>query len=571
MRRAALAALAAVAVALLGYGWTREEERARRDRFQEVRGKRAVLHVPAGRREASAWAAEADRRLETMASRLGVELPQEPLQLFLHDSTITKNAMAGDDAPFTVLADRRAVHHLTPPGGKTGIADPRGDALLLLRLAWGPPGSERLAEAVARWVAGDFHGHPLPAYAARVAREEEPYALREVLSPSQDRSAPQLSPLVIDALGGAWVEWMRQARGAAVVREIWSAPDGSAWTGLESGWRTWLAGLPLPSSPKRRTAAALPFQRGITLAHEGFRTNEGYGSDAALAQLARLKKLGANSVTLVPYGFTRAPEETGVRWLGTDESDDRVARTIQEARRLGLTTVLKPQLWARDRWTGDVAFADEAAFRRWMAAYRRFVLHYARLAELERADLFVIGTELGGLTVHEADWRALIRDVRRVYAGPLTYASNWGKELESLAFWDALDILGVNFNYPLAAPGEEPRAGSPRMKELAAKMEGLSRRHRKPVLFTEVGFAASAAAAVEPWKEGTAELDPEMQARCYEVIFRSFYRQRWLAGLHWWKWPSPGQGDARDPTFSPLGKPALAVLERWYGDPARSR
>ena len=314
------------------------------------------------------------------------------------------------------------------------------------------------------------------------------------------------------------------------------------------------------------TKPSLPgFQRGMTLAHEGFRTNEGYGSEASFRQLARLKEMGANSVTLVPYGFTRAPEETEIRWRGSDETDDRVAATIREARRLGLATVLKPQLWSRGRWTGDIVFTDDDAFRQWMSSYRSFILHYARLAELERADLLVIGTELGGLTGREADWRAVIREVRKVYAGPLTYAANWGQEFETVAFWDELDLLGVNFYYPLAAPGEQPRAGSPRLRELERMLEGMSRKHRKPVLFTEVGYAASAAAALEPWKEETAPLDPEMQARCYEVVLRSFYGKRWLAGLHWWKWPSHGRGSAEDPSFSPLGKPALGVLERWYG------
>lgn len=315
-----------------------------------------------------------------------------------------------------------------------------------------------------------------------------------------------------------------------------------------------------------------PFQRGMTLAHELSRTkNEGYGSEAAFQQLARLKELGVNTVTLVPYGFTRAPEETGIRWRGSDETDERVSSTIREARRLGLATVLKPQLWSRGRWTGDIVFTDDAAFREWMASYRAFALHYARLAELERADLLVVGTELGGVTGRQAEWRALIREVRKVYGGPLTYAANWGQEFETLAFWDELDLLGVNFYYPLAAPGEQPRAGSPRLLELERRLEEISRRHRKPVLFTEVGFAASAAAAVEPWKEENAPLDPEMQARCYEVIFQSFYRKRWLAGLHWWKWPSHGRGSAEDPTFSPLGKPALGVLERWYGSPELAR
>lgn len=563
MRRAAVLLLLLVAGLVLADG---------RESTAEVRARHAVLHVPPGRAaepsDTAAWARAADRRLEALASRLGVKLPDEPLRLVLHDSTAAKISRAGDDSPFTVRADRREVHHLIPPGGgRDGITDPRGDALLLLTLAWGPPGSERIGRAVARWAAGDFHGQPLAAYAARVTREEGPYALREILrEPARDnRDEPHLSPLVADALGGAWVERLRQTRGAGAVKEVWSAPAGRSWEEMEGDWKAWLASLPAPrkTSPRR---SPLPFHRGITLAHEGFRTQEGYGSDAALAQLARIRKLGANAVTLVPYGFTRAPAEASVRWIGSDETDDRISRTVREARRLGLHIVLKPQLWSRGTFTGHIAFGDDAAFRRWMASYRRYVLHYARLAEMERADLFVIGTELGGLTVREAAWRELIRDVRKVYSGPLTYSANWGEEFERLSFWNDLDYLGVNFYYPLVTgAGEMPRADSPRVRELSALLERISRRHRKPVLFTEVGFAASAAAAAEPWKEENAATDPDMQARCYEVVFRSFYRRPWLAGLHWWKWPSPGRGSADDPSFSPLGKPALRVLERWYG------
>jgi hypothetical protein len=507
----------------------------------------------------------ADRRLAALASRLGIPLPAEPVRVVLHTSTVDKRAATGDDRPFTVIAERREVHDLVSPDGS--IADPRGEALLLLRLAWGPPGSERLGLAVARWAAGELDGHPLLPYAARIARKEEPYPLREVLG----SDSAQLSPIVADALGGAWVEWQVRSHGQAgktALREIWSlreaAPD-------EKAWKRWLAGLKPEAGPARRKASSLPFQKGITLAHEGFRSGEGYGSDAALAQLGRLRQLGANSVTLVPYGFTRAPAEPTVRWLGSDETDDRVGRTLREARRLGLATVLKPQLWSHG-WTGSIAFADDGAFRQWMAAYRRYILHYARLAELERADLLVIGTELGGLTGRQAEWRALIRDVRKVYSGPLTYAANWGDEVERIAFWNDLDFVGVNFYYPLVtAAGEEPRVGSPRLRELDSILDKLSKRHGKPVLFTEVGYAASAAAALEPWKEDNAALDPAMQARCYEVVFRSFYRRPWLAGLSWWKWPSPGRGSSEDPSFSPLGKPALAVLQRWYGDPALAR
>ena len=532
-----------------------------------------LVHLPedlAAQRPAESWGAAADRRLEGIAQRLGLEVPAEPLHLHLEGSTRRLREEVGSDGAFTLRTDRREVWHLISPDGT--ISDARGDALLLLTLAWGPPASDTLAAAVARHGTGEFHGHPLAPYAARILREEEAYPLREILGIEGLRSREgQLSPLVSDALAGAWVEQLRAVHGPNAPRRLWGSAAGekeiaralgASWEELERDWRRWLSRLPAPprDAPTPRPAGLL---RGISFSHEVRR--DGYGSDTAAKQLARMKSLGASAVAVVPYAFTRAPDEPTVQYRGTDESDERVIRTLRQARRLGLRTMLKPQLWARGRFTGDIAFERPADFDRWWSGYRRWMLHNARLAALERADLLVIGTELGGLTRHRDAWRRLIREIRRVYPGPLTYAANWGKDFEEMPFWDQLDLLGLNMYYPLAAPGEEPRADSPRLRELRTKLAALSRKHRKPILFTEVGYAASAAAAAEPWKEKHGVLDPARQARCYQVVFEAFSREPWLAGLFWWKWPSHGQGAADDPSFSPLGKPALRVLERWYG------
>jgi hypothetical protein len=534
------------------------------------RSRHWIVQLPAdlaAKRSTDSWGAAADRRLEEIAGRLGMKTPGEPLRLVLDDSTRRMVERVGNDAPFTINPNRREVAHLVAPDGV--ITDASGDALLLLQLAWGAPGSERLAAAVARCGAGDFHGHPLAVYASRITREEEPYPLREILGLGSTEA--QLSPLVSEALGGAWVEHLRARHGAGVLRRLWTAPIseqelarvlGSSWSDLEKDWRKWLGSRPAP--PRQAPIPQLAgFLRGISFSHEVRRA--GYGSDTAAAQLARIRALGANAVSVVPYGFTRAPDEPTVRYLGTDESDDRVLRTLAQARRQGLRTILKPQLWARRLFTGHIVFERPADFARWWEGYRRWMLHQARIAALGRADALVIGTELGGVTRHQDAWRRLIRDVRRIYPGPLTYAANWADDFEVMPFWGDLDLLGLNMYYPLAGPGEPPRADSPRVRELKAKLAAMARRYRKPILFTEVGYAASAAAAVEPWKEEHGPTDPAMQARCYEVVFEAFAREPWLAGLFWWKWPSHGHGTPDDPSFSPLGKPALAVLETWYG------
>ena len=541
-----------------------------RAEFVELQSQYWRLNLEAGAaagKDAEDFAAKADARLEGIARRLGLGTPNPQLTAYFYRSSEVKAARAGDDHPFTLQPESKTVHHLLAPGGAP--SDARGDALLLLAADWGKPGSAAVADALARFAVGEFHGHALADYAGRITREEGAWTLREIFGLTGD----YLSPLVCDALGGAWVESLVSERGQKVLPILFRAPLapdeeeefaaalGSTWDLLEDDWRKHLAALSPRPLVRAGPAAPPPFQRGISFSHE-VGGNFGYGSDRAGQELGRIRALGANAVAVVPYAFTRAPAEAGI-FTATDESDDRVIRTLEAANQLGLATMLKPQLWGSG-FTGDIVFAREADFESWFEHYRRWLLHMARLAELHHVEVLVIGTELGGLTGHEPAWRGLIAGVRRIYSGRLTYAAHWGREFETLPFWDALDYLGVNLYYPLAAPGEVPRPDSPHVRALVEKLAGMADRHRKPILFTEVGYPSLASAAVEPWKEGEAGLDPEIQKQCYLTVFEAFYGQPWLAGLYWWKWPSHGGTTRFDTTYSPAHKPAARVLEDWY-------
>jgi hypothetical protein len=229
--------------------------------------------------------------------------------------------------------------------------------------------------------------------------------------------------------------------------------------------------------------------------------------------------------------------------------------------------MLKPHLWGRG-FTGDMKFSSDKDFRTWWAGYRGWLLHFARMAELYDVELLALGNELGGLTVREQAWRELIRDVRRVYRGALTYASHWDGEFERIAFWDELDYIGVNAYFPLAEPGETPRSDSSRVDGVRSRLAAVAKRFHKPLLFTEVGYSSIDGAAAEPWAENTGALDLKIQQQCYEVIFEAFAEEPWFAGTYWWKWPSHGRGGPYDLSHRPNGKPAMDVLRRWF-EPAQ--
>ncbi|HXE76235.1 MAG TPA: hypothetical protein VNN18_11470 [Candidatus Xenobia bacterium] len=510
-----------------------------------------------------------DERAVRIGALLGTPLDESPLRACLFSSTQAKVALTGTDEPVTLNARRMEINHLLTPAGD--ISDARGDALLLMRRAWSEPGSPAVALALARYGVGDFFGQPLRDYAGQIAREETAYTLRDVFALDTE----YLSPLVRDALSGAWVARIVERRGKSVLPVLYRTPleagkvdefaraVGMEWDELEQDWRNFLLGLAATPSPTAEPRSTPFFHRGISFSHE-VGGGWGYGSDRAGDELLKIRALGANSVAIVPYAFTRAPEEVHFNFA-TDESDARVVRAIEQARHAGLHVMLKPQLWSRG-FTGNIAFENRNDFERWFALYRRWLLHYARMSELHGVDLLVVGTELGGVTPHEAVWRGLIRDLRRIYHGPLTYAAHWDREVEAVGFWDALDYIGVNFYFPLADAGEAPSPDSPRVRAITARLGELAARYRKPVILTEVGYPATATAAAQPWVE-SGRVDNTLQQRCYRVVFEAFYDQPWLAGLYWWKWPSHGLGSPAAPTFVPLDKPALEAVRKWYHRP----
>ena len=297
------------------------------------------------------------------------------------------------------------------------------------------------------------------------------------------------------------------------------------------------------------------FQKGVSFTAEWPDT---YGSDGALHMLARLPRYGVNAIALVPFGFMRR-SSTEVRFGGGWESDSGIEQLAAFAHGLGIKVMLKPQIWVRPGYPGDLEFASEVERSTWFAEYQRFLEHYAGLAKRIHADVFCVGVEFARLTRHEAEWRRLIARTRELYSGPLVYAANAGEEFENLHFWDALDYIGLDNYYSL--PDDLNTAA------IVEKVEAIHRRYQRPVIFTEVGFSSLEAPHRQPWDETPRRLSTEEQARCYEAVFQAFYRKPWFQGMYWWKVGTNGYGGSQDGTHTPWGKPAMEVVSRWYRNP----
>ena len=300
----------------------------------------------------------------------------------------------------------------------------------------------------------------------------------------------------------------------------------------------------------------------------------------APAVLDTLRRLGATHLAVVPFGFMPESSEpfiemnTDARWYS--EGDAGIRTLARQARRRGLGLILKPHLWvghysSEGQWRDEIGFDIEEKWRTWEAQYRRFLLHYARLAEETGADVLVVGTELARAARERPGfWRRLIADARGVYGGQLTYAANWYEEYEAVSFWDALDYVGVQAYFPLSdtdnPSAEALRAG---WQQHCEALRRLSEKTGRPILFTEIGYRNVGYAAAEPWRwpERDAEpaADEALQARLYQAFFDRVWPEPWLAGAVVWKWHP--EKDRRTTGFTPQGKPAAAVLRRGFGGP----
>jgi hypothetical protein len=254
--------------------------------------------------------------------------------------------------------------------------------------------------------------------------------------------------------------------------------------------------------------------------------------------------------------------------------DDAVARAIQDLHDHGLKVMLKPHVDVQDgSWRGTIHPRSASA---WFASYAAFITRYAALAEANRVEMLCIGTELATLTDarYASEWAAVIAEIRAAYHGTLVYAANAnapGDEFTSVAFWDLVDLMGLDVYTPLTA------SDSPSVAELVAgwssnrygedmlaAYRNWQASHGKPVIFTEIGYRSADGTNQAPYDfTFVSGYDPREQADCYQAAFEVWSRESaWMKGVFWWDWAVPAPA-ADDTDYTPRDKPAEDVLRLW--------
>jgi hypothetical protein len=364
-----------------------------------------------------------------------------------------------------------------------------------------------------------------------------------------------------------------------------SAAHGGAGAGRKQSAAAGAArAKPRPPSrpvPPNRPALRADWQAGINLTADLADDFLAPGSADAL-RVARAD--GSTNVEIVATWYmATASSSTVAADPARTPSDAAITQAVATAASLGLQVLVKPQVDVLDgSYRGLIAPRDRAA---WFASYRAMLAHYAVLARQLRVAGLVVGVELGSMVSGPRDtalWRSMIRDVRRLgFKGSLTYAANWD-QLGLVGFWRSLDYIGIDAYFPLIPAGREY---SPTIAELVAAWHGsyvpggpvdwvgevtrLERSVRRPVVFTELGYVATACTTAAPYQlmptcaSSLRQTTPTERAQqdAYVAALRVWSRVPFVRGIYWWDWPT--DGNQMTDAYSPRGELAERTIAEW--------
>lgn len=299
-------------------------------------------------------------------------------------------------------------------------------------------------------------------------------------------------------------------------------------------------------------------------------TRDKFSSTGAVQALEMFRGFGAGHVQINVTEYQARYDSFNIRSTEHTPRKSSVKKAIRAAHKISLKVMLKPHIDVLNTGGGnyfrqDIGFQDEKSWKKWFKSYEKFIIFYAKLAEKENVEMFCVGTELSFASRKTEFWREIISKIRSVYSGELIYAANWDN-YESINFWEDLDYAGINAYFPLSEEEfptiEEIKAG---WQGWIKRIEAWHEKIKKPVIFTEIGYASYEGAAREPWKGDEGKVDTIRQAKCYTAFFEVVWWREWFRGAYWWNFkPMIYGGGMRNRGFTPMNKPAMEILRKWY-------
>ncbi|MBQ6823138.1 MAG: hypothetical protein IJP27_00650 [Clostridia bacterium] len=315
---------------------------------------------------------------------------------------------------------------------------------------------------------------------------------------------------------------------------------------------------------------------GVTF---GFRAKNGwFSTEQAKAEARAIKESGADWVVLI---VTVYQEHTySVRQFKDfvmTPSDWEVMEMIDYLHRLGLKVQLRPMLETLDG-SGrlEVWFPKEDLDGKripglirtersdWFESMTERAVYYARIAERCGAEIYCLDSELDRLVECNNHWKKLLREVRKVYSGPVTSCHtthtgiiDFDKTLGDKNHWFYdLDFLSLSCYHSAKVTGITKEERKADFLPQLERFRRIAAAYGKPILFGEFG----------------SNLGPQEQADYLAAFVELFAPEPWWYGLYWWKWDEQVDRPFGEHWWPIKGRPAETLYKEWSNtDRSRTR
>lgn len=290
--------------------------------------------------------------------------------------------------------------------------------------------------------------------------------------------------------------------------------------------------------------------------------------------IPNVESVNASWIAVVPFGFTRKGSNTvqhNSPWQWWGETKEGIVEATKLAHEKGIKVMLKPQIYIPGGWVGDLDFNSKKDWAVWEDSYREYIMHFVNIAIEQDVEMLCIGTEFKqAVKKREKFWRQLIKEIRKVYSGKLTYSANWDS-FKDVPFWDELDYIGISAYFPLTDTKTPDKTELlKKWRPIVKDLKRYSRKIGKQILFTEYGYLSVDGCAYRAWelekKVNQLSINEQAQANAIEGILSSFWQQDFWAGGFLWKWFPNGMGHEGYPEkdYTPQNKLSEKTLAKWY-------
>ena len=246
----------------------------------------------------------------------------------------------------------------------------------------------------------------------------------------------------------------------------------------------------------------------------------------------------------MPFGFMRSLDSPQLyynnerQWYA--ERYEGVKQCVNLMHQNDIQVMLKPQIWiGNGAFTGDIQMTSQKDWRQFEKQYTAMMMLYAQLAASTNTEMICIGTEMNNFVIKRPEyWSGLIKKIRSVYNGKLTYAENWDT-YETVPFWSALDFIGIDAYFPISDK-KTPTVAEAKdsWQPIRQSLQAFSESNDKQVIFTEFGYRSKDYAGKQPWDSNRkkSNINQQAQTNLLKAILQNFWEESWFAGGFLWKW-----------------------------------